>query len=259
VTRLQTLQGRFQDYLLRGDDAIRKHIAGGPQVDADRRLAVYAEAYRLRLLECLADNFPVLLLAEGDEDFDTLGRAYIETHPSNHASIRWYGDRLAEFLAQTAPWAQSPWLAELAAFEWALRNAFDAGDGPPLEEAAIAALPPTAWAGLRFDFQPSVQRLDLHWNTAAAWKALDAGDTPPGPDRSPYPVPWLVWRRDLQQYFRSLDVDEAWALDAMLDGAPFADVCEGVCEWVDAAHAPMRVAGLLKAWIAEGLLRGLRT
>lgn len=257
MNHLDALQRRFQDFVLRGDTAIGEHVVGNAQASAARRLDIYARAYRLRLLECLADNFPNLQNAAGSEDFDALGRAYIDAHPSANPSVRWYGHRLPGFLATNAPWREQPWLAELAAFEWALRGAFDAGDGTPLPVEALAQLPAQAWPGLRFDFQPSVQRLDLRWNATAAWKALDAGQTPDPATESAVPVPWVIWRRELQPWFRSLEVDEAFAMDALLGGAGFADVCEGICEWVDAANAPMRMAGLLKTWISEGMLRGL--
>ncbi len=63
-----------------------------------------------------------------------------------------------------------------------------------------------------------------------------------------------VWRRQLQTYFRSLDVDEAWALDAATKGEKFDAICAGTTEWVDELNAPQRVAGMVSRWAEEGLI-----
>ncbi len=64
----------------------------------------------------------------------------------------------------------------------------------------------------------------------------------------------MIWRRDLQTFYRSLDVDEAWALDAVTDGENFGVVCAGLTEWVDELHAPQRAAGMVSRWAEEGLI-----
>ena len=45
-------------------------------------LSVYRHAYSARLLAALNDNYTVLARAMGDEDFERLGRAYIDAHPA---------------------------------------------------------------------------------------------------------------------------------------------------------------------------------
>ena len=55
--------------------------------------------------------------------------------------------------------------------------------------------------------------------------------------------------------FASLGWDVLGALRA---GADFTAICETLCEWIEADHAAPRAAGLLKSWIAEGLLRDVQ-
>lgn len=76
----------------------------------------------------------------------------------------------------------------------------------------------------------------------------------PAPEAGEYPKSWLVWRQDLRTYFRSLSVDEAWAVDTAAGGSSFADICEGLCEWIDAQNVAAHAAGLLKRWVADGLV-----
>jgi len=69
---------------------------------------------------------------------------------------------------------------------------------------------------------------------------------------------WVLWRSDLVVRWRSLSVDEAVALDAVRTGATFGEVCELLCEHVDPDSAGMHAASLLKRWLNDGLLAGVR-
>jgi hypothetical protein len=255
---LRRLQEDFQGYLLTLDERMHPHVLGSAQVGVEERLAIYANAYRLRLLEALATDYPGLHALLGDDDFDAMGRAYIAAHPSPYFSLRWFGDRMSDFLSITAPYSKYPVFAEMAAFEWAKSDAFDAADGEVAGIHDMAAIPPDAWPGLRFVPHPSLRRLDLRWNVPTIWKEIEAEQEPQAPEEGDYPIAWLVWRQNLVTYFRSLNVDEAWALDALQRGEPFATLCEGLTEWIDAQHVAGHAAGLLKRWLEDGLIRAIR-
>jgi hypothetical protein len=233
-------------------------VHGSAQVSAEERLAIYANGYRLRLLEALGTDFPSLHTVLGDDDFDAMGRSYIAAHPSPYFSLRWFGDRLSEFLRATAPYSQYPVFAEMATFEWAKSDAFDAADGTVANISDMAAIPPDVWPSLRFVPHPSLRRLDLRWNVPTVWKEIDAGREPPELVESDYPIAWMIWRQDLLTYFRSLNVDEAWALDALQRGETFADICEGLTEWIDAQNVAVHAVGLLKQWLIDGLISEIR-
>lgn len=254
MNNLNTLQEAFQASILHADDCVDDSILGTERVSATTRLSIYSEAYRLRLIDALADNYPALHGLLGDEAFDRLARAYITGHPSQQPSIRWFGDRVAEFLRATPPYRDRPELSDLARFEWTLREVFDAQDSDVLAIEDISALPAESWPGMRIRLHPSVRRIDLHWNAPAMWTAADRGEPPVQPVESARPVAWVLWRKELNQYFRSADPIEAWALDAVRDGRPFAALCEGLCRWLDTTDAPLRAAGLLKAWVNEQMI-----
>jgi hypothetical protein len=67
----------------------------------------------------------------------------------------------------------------------------------------------------------------------------------------------VLWRRGLQHHWRSLAVDEAWALDAARRDVDFAGICEGLCEWIDASQVALRAAGMIKGWLNDGLIAGV--
>ena len=250
---LAALQNAFQGGLLGADTGVLARLRSTSKADAATLLAVYRNAYILRLMEALGDDHPALLKLIGEDEFAAMTRASAAAHPSRHPSIRWFGTKLPAFLRNTPPWAERPWLAELAAFERSLRDAFDAADAQPVGVEAMAAVAPEAWPDLRFRFLPSLRRLDLGWNVAQTWK----DETPP--ERLEAPVAWAFWRPELVTEYRSLEPDEASALDAAASGATFAELCEGLLRWRAPDQAPARAAGLLRAWLDQRLLAGVLT
>ncbi len=249
--RLRALQQRFKAYLQQDDPAIHDDIRDDDQARAEHRLAAYWNAYRLRLIEALGNDFEKLQALIGEADFERLILDYVAEHPSRHRSIRWVGQHLPAFLEQRG----EALLAELAAFEWALGLCFDAAESDqrmPLDD--MAAIAPEDWPALRFAFEPSMRWLDLSWNAMAIWQALDAGETAPAPQRGDHPVRWLLWRNHDELHWRSLEVTEAWAIEAAAGGADFAQISEGLLEWLDADHAALAAAGFLKQWLHDGLI-----
>jgi len=254
MTTLARLQRDFQDYLLRGDPAVASHVLGSARVPVATRLGIYSRAYRSRLQEALANNFPALARLLGETDFQTLAAHYVAAHDSPFFSIRYYGDALPRFLATHEPYAAAPVLAELAQWEWAMTSVFDAADTAPLGHEALARIAPGQWAQLRFEWHPSVQRLTLWWNVPQLWQALTDESEPPSASRAAAPVQWLLWRERLTTYFRSLPQTEAAALDAARNGWPFAEVCELLCAELGESAAPAEAAALLRGWIGSGLI-----
>jgi hypothetical protein len=256
MTALARLQTDFQDYLLRGDRAVEGHIVGTARVPVASRLGIYAGAYGSRLAEALENNFPALAQLLGETDFQGLAADYVRTHDSPFFSIRYYGDQLAGFLASHEDYVAAPVLAELASWEWAMTSVFDAADAPPLEHAALRRVSPPQWAQLRFSFHPSVQRLALAWNVPQLWQALTDDAERPAVTLAAAPVQWLLWRRELTTYYRSLSEDEAAVLDGALRGWPFGELCELLCAELGERAAPAQAAALLRGWVDSGLVIG---
>jgi hypothetical protein len=251
---LRHLQRDLQSHLVGEESAIADAIVDAPPLAVAERLDIYRNAYRVRLIEALNDTYPVLHAVLGDEDFATLGEKFVAAHPSVHRSIRWYGSELAEFLGQCSPYADVPIFEELALLEWTLAEVLDSADAEPTPRSAFSALDPSAWSELRFQFHPSVHRLPLEWNTVAVWQTMSRGEPPPGPACAAHPTPWLLWRQNLQNYFRSMTADEAAALDLARSGGTFAEICEALAEWLSQDEIPLRAASLLALWADSGII-----
>lgn len=259
MTSLLTLQRKFQADVLARRRLHAAELAGPAEPDAEARLAIYSNAYRLRLVAALRADYPKLCALLGDETFHALACAYLERYPSQHPNIRWVGRRLPGFLGEQEPYRADPALAELAAFERALRDAFDAEDAPVLSGEALAAIPPQSWASMRPVLHPSVHRLDLGWNTVAVWQALDRGEPHPRPQPLERRIPWLVWRKDFTPLFRSLAPGEAAVLDAVRGGADIETLCERASAWSPPEQVPAQVAGWLAAWLVDEMITAIES
>jgi hypothetical protein len=256
--RLGELQRELQGDLLGNGSAIAGAIVDAPPLTVEARLDIYRDAYRARLIEALDEVYPILHWLLGDETFESLGSLFVETHPSEHRSIRWYGGELAAFLGETPPFADQPILSEIAELEWTLSEVFDAADAATLDRAALQAVDPERWATLRFRFHPSLRRLTLAWNTVAVWQAGSAGEDSPSPERSDEPVQWLLWRQNFKNYFRSLDAIERNALAAAVAELTFTEICESLAAHLPEADIPLRAATFVAMWADSGLIATLK-
>ena len=259
MSALTGSQTRFQAYVLTGDGGIISEIAGADDAFRRTRLDIYFNAYRLRLAEALATDYEILKAYTGDETFDAIIRDYIDAHPSVFRNVRWFGGHLADFLREEPRYAGQPILADLARFEWTLGLAFDAADMAALRFEDVAAVPPEAWAGLHLTPHPALHVVELRTNAVAVWNALKNADHGIAPERLPEPMRWAIWRKQFSPYFRSLEADEAWALDAMRNHLNFGEICAGLCQWLPEEQAAPRAAALLRGWVDEGWIASLET
>lgn len=252
MSALAELQRDFQRHVMHGHERIADEITGTPRVPATLRLAVYSEAYRLRLTDALASTLPRLQQLLGKDRFAELASQYIDLSPSRHPSIRWFGDQLPLLLRRS--FAKQPWLAELATWEWAIAAAFDGADAEPVGIEALAAVAPEQWPALQFQFHPTVQLMQMRTNAPLLFKALGEESQPPAGMQLEQPQPWLIWREGLKTQYRSLTPDEAAALEAMRAGGTFETLCDTLCAWHEVEAVPMQAAGLLKRWVVEQLI-----
>ena len=263
MNQLAKLQHTFQKCVLKPEQATSNAwVSASGRATPEVQLSIYSYAYHARLNEVLANDYPAILMAIGDEHFNQLAADYIETHPSHYFSLRDFGAELANFIAsliqQQTKWQEMPWLYELALFEWNLGQAFDAADDNLFTEHDMSTIATEAWPELRFNLHPSVQRLDFEWNIIEMWQALT--------DETPSEVtaikeastPWLIWRENLTTRYRSMHQDEQLALDKLAQGGNFTDICETLASIINENDVPMHAASLLKGWISQGLISGVQ-
>lgn len=255
MSHLRELQLRFQDYLVNDSDAIEADIISTENALAEHRLGAYYNAYRIRLIDALAVDYAALEKILGREAFEDMALDYLRRFPSRQPSIRWFGQHLPAYLAEYYRDDEAEFVTEMASYEWAQATVFDAGDSAQLFQLEdMAQVAAETWPRLQFEFKTALQWLDLHWNVPQIETALDNGQEAPQRQRSEHAQRWLLWRQDYRTHWRSLEVHEAWAIEQAAYGASFAEICEGLLEWVDAQQVALVAAGFLKQWIGDQLL-----
>lgn len=255
---LRDVEKKLQDHLLLGDTAISSAITGASPEQVAERLAIYSDGYRWRLLEALEADYLLLQKFLGEEEFAELGYAYLEAYPSHSFSVDLVGQYLAKFLAETKSYNEKPWLNELARFIWALNKTVDAADAPVLTAADLAAFPQDSWPDMRLTFHPSLTSLVCEWNVTSLWQALANEQKVPLPAKLAEPVQIIVWRKEIQSYYNSLDAKEAWALQCLQQGQTFDAVCEGLLQWYSEEEVAQQAVNMLLRWINDGIVSEIK-
>lgn len=263
---LQQLETWFVHAMTHGEDAAegtaeasREH--GAPMVDAMltsssmrsalERFSVYHHAYRARLHECLADDYPVLASALA-EAFEPLCQAYVAQHPSRTFSLNAYGAALPDFVRTRA---LAPLYVELARLEWSLVEAIHAPRAEALRMEDVAAIPQAAWEHAVLVPSPSLQVHRFEHPINAFYKKIrfrESGDALPElPAAGPSDL--AVCRRELTVWRVDLSPAGAHALTALRAGTPL------LAALTQADARPEDVSQWFRTWVECGFFSAVHT
>ncbi len=153
------------------------------------RLAVYANAYYARLIECLASEFPIFRHTVGDETFAEFAADYLRHCPSRSYTLNKLGERFPLYLDESKPprsvgeseigWAD--FLVDLARLERAFSEVFD-GAGlegqEPMSADKLLAMPPDRRPQIRLKMAPCLRLLPLRFPLNDFYTAAKRRRTP---------------------------------------------------------------------------------
>ena len=251
---LAELQASVQSAILADNTAALPLINKPPKGTTAQAFSVYQSAYKMRLRDFLANDFPVLRTYLGDIKFSNMARDYIKSHVPNQPNARWYSQGLPDFLATYAAMRENPECYELAQLERALSDVFDAAEKTPLTLTDLSAIPTAQISNLRLKLHPAIRRLAFTHNTTSIWSALKAEQEPPRPHLLEQHQEILVFRHKGDARFRILGAEESMALDCMEQGSNFAIVCEMMAMHDGNENVPLRAATYLRGWFEAELL-----
>jgi hypothetical protein len=132
------LEQDFATAVLDADAAVPGGLAGKSLASLTRRFGVYRNNVYASLIEVLQGRFPVTARLVGDEFFRAMARLYVEQAPPCSPVLLHYGAGFPEFVASFAPAEGVPYLADMAALEWARSAAYHAADAVPMPVEALA-------------------------------------------------------------------------------------------------------------------------
>jgi hypothetical protein len=147
------------------------HVIGEtPELTRADRLSIYGDGYYWRLIDCLGANYEVLKKVLGENSFAELCRDYLDKYPSRYKCIDDVGADLSVFIKRHRVSKGRPYLAELAALEWAVHQSMYADDVPPLDPKRLSSLTPEQWARAKITLDPSVRLMKFNWSLDTLWR-----------------------------------------------------------------------------------------
>jgi hypothetical protein len=227
-------------------------IRGDGRLSAHERIAIYADAYFYRLLDCLKEDFPATLAVVGAEEFRDLVRSYLTRHPPTEPSIFYAGRHLAHFLRGHRIRERWPFVADLACLERAVIEVFHGADAKVLLAGEMRSVGPAEWPELPVRTIPALQMFACEWRVGDVRRAVECGTAPGEPAHTPATL--LVWRQGIEVYYRELEAPEYAALEVASKGANFAAVFEAFASQADVEDAPAQISRMLTRWLSDGLL-----
>lgn len=246
---------QFEAYLKGEDDSVTELVINDSKGDATTRMNIYRDAYSLRLIDILYSDFPVIYEILGTDSFIDLAKDYIRKYPSTSFTVRYFGQHLAKYLQEEVPYADYPYLSQIADFEWAKGTVFDAPDTAIFTLEDLAKIPAETWETATFTFVPAMTRLIYDYNVPQIWKAIDRGGQDSEPVALNDPMPWVMWRKDLDPNWYSMTTEEDWFFIQARHGKNFTELCEGLTQWIDDEDKiAAKAAEIVSRWIDEKML-----
>lgn len=220
-------------------------------------LAIYNNAYSIRLQETLMNDYPALAQLLGDDGFTSLASEYNSIYPSESYSLRYYGQYLSVFLSSIAVYKLQPYLAELAAFEWTLTDIFDQADTPIINIEIMNSIPPEAWPTLKVKLHSTIRWLNLYWNIADIYPSLKTNAPQPELIRKTQQIHYLIWRENNSPHYRILHERE-WLAIKTIEKNNFSELCVVLSDLSDTPEkVPLEAATFLKSWMTAGLIESV--
>ncbi len=242
---LKDLQHHFLNWVTDGDQSIHPAITDSDQSPRDVRLAIYKDAYVLRLQEVLEDDFD--MTSQLCDDWDAVSRAYIDAHPSTSFSVQDFGAEFPQFLQENLALSQAGILVDMATFEWAMVQSFLAKDQLLLSMEHLQQLNETTWPAAKFCFAEHVHVLAHHWPVGTMWQGEQG-------ERGALQHT-LVWRQNMETYFQALTKTEAQLLPLFQQALPFAALCAQAeaCLGLNEGETIQAVAAFIQTHLPRGL------
>lgn len=259
MTALLSLQHAFQQYLMSADnlEGVLPEIVAD-HLPKEKRLKIYFDAYRIRLMEILKLDFSKTYVLLGEDLYFQAFTAYLNAHPSSHFNVRYFGQQFPQFLRDCSPFCDEPIFAEMADFEWTLMSTLDAEDAHVLSLNDLQQVPQEDWPKLMFKFHPSVKHVAYEWDTPPLWKSIDNEEPPRAAKKLSQPQHWLIWRKGISSRYESISNEQVTLFNLLSEsGYCFSEILESLNQTMPEEKVPEFAISHLQHWIEEELISGI--
>ena len=237
---LLEIQRGFRDLLVHGELS----SAAGFADAALPGFQVYRNNYRSQLMACLAEAYPLTEQWLGGDAFGDAAAIHVDQCVPDSWTLDLYPTRFPETLRSI--YAGDPEVAELAALELALGQAFVAGDADPIDPNSLSEVD---WDHAVLGLVPSLSIHRCKTNASEIWSSLRNEEMPPAAAKLPESSCLFVWRIGERCHFRITSDAEGEALRAVGSGENFGALCTRLA----AVAGQDEAIGLAGKWLAQWL------
>ncbi len=248
MSGLRETQEWFARAVMAGErlEEAQARLTAGPKLGPRERLDVYVRGYVARLVECLADDYPVVKHAMGEERFEALCRQYVARWPSEAPNLNAYGRRMPELCEEQG----RAFEADLARLEWAVVQVVHAPVGASLTMETLAGVPMEQWPAARLEPCPALRIVEARYPVNDYFQAVKDGGEPVAPATAPSAT--AVYRSGLTVWRMGLTPPMVAVLGALVAGEALEHAL---------AHAgdapPEHVMAWFREWVQSGLFVGV--
>lgn len=244
---LHDIQTRMAAAVVGGDATPAIAFIADDATGAASRLTIYANHYRVTLIDALASTFPVVRRLVGPDFFAVAARAFIREAPPAGPCLFEYGAGFPASLARLPAAAPLPWLADVARLEWAITQAWHAPDAEATGGDAIGRVGEGGGDGA-IALDPSCRLVASAFPVDRIWQAHQVSCEDIAPvDLGAGGVSLLVHRQGDDVGWLALNEAGATFIATLLAGHSAGQALE-------AASAAFDPTPLLAALLAAGLL-----
>ncbi|RAP33567.1 hypothetical protein DID80_07970, partial [Candidatus Marinamargulisbacteria bacterium SCGC AAA071-K20] len=137
------------------------YLNSSKRLKAAERLEIYMGDYWPRVLESLAEDFPMLKSFWGDSHFDDFMRDYLKAFPSTSFTLFHLGSQLQKYIDDFYTEKNKNLVLDIVRLEWARMHAYMAKDGLVFDSSKLSPEEARHLSEASLRFHPSVTLLHL--------------------------------------------------------------------------------------------------
>lgn len=241
-------QTRLQQAIVLGDrmdsrpaDWIRAKDDFAPHA----QLAVYTEAYRYRLFDVVAEDYPVLAHYLTTPVFDALMWAFIAAVQPDHFNIGRFALKLPSFIQTALP--EDGFAHALCQLETLVAQMTDPAETPVLQASQLQGLTPEGLMDLQLMPRAALALAHFSYGVNAYYQAVM--DEAPPPSADPADEYLVVYRHEDVVWRMTLEVQEFTLISALFSGATVGEALSALDD-----EAGPAVMAYFSKWMRNGLL-----
>lgn len=203
------------------EPALLETIIPGGSLSSDHALDVYRIGHIVRLTEALGDTFEAVWWVAGDDNYFRLAKDYLLTHPSASYNLSDFGKTFPDFLQKTQPFADLPFVADLARFEWTFKEVFHR---PPHTSLSADDFQQHEVSGtMHLTFGASVQFFHSMYSVYEIWKMRGTEQESLPQEQWNTPQWLLCYKYEQQVYIKHVSEPEYLLLQHLHSGKNIED------------------------------------